>query len=238
MYIDGTSCATPAFGGLVTLINDVRLRNGQPALGFLNPLLYVRCVGNPPLKRMELTHRLAAVSCAGTEHGPMARTASSTSSTATTAVLVETAAVVLALACAALRASQVRCTTYITEGTRITSLACVQLQVVGIQLRAWVRLCLATCQRRCWEQGIRRAHAPSMAVLALKPRLKPRPIWPVRARRRQLLSGLPRHSRRGECSYQSQRRVLLAWFLTMGGSGGTTYCFCLAVLWVLLCASV
>ena len=44
MYIDGTSCATPAFGGLVTLINDVRLRNGQPALGFLNPLLYVRCV--------------------------------------------------------------------------------------------------------------------------------------------------------------------------------------------------
>ena len=63
MYIDGTSCATPAFGGLVTLINDVRLRNGQPALGFLNPLLYVRCVGNPPLKRVELMHRLAAVLC-------------------------------------------------------------------------------------------------------------------------------------------------------------------------------
>mgnify|MGYP003878399189 CR=1 FL=1 len=112
MYIDGTSCATPAFGGLVTLINDVRLRSGQPALGFLNPLLYVRCVGNPPLKRMGLTHWLAVVSCAGTEHGLMARTVSSTSSTATTAVLVETAAVVLALACAALRASQVRCITY------------------------------------------------------------------------------------------------------------------------------
>ena len=164
MYIDGTSCATPAFGGLVTLINDVRLRSGQPALGFLNPLLYVRCVGNPPLKRMGLTHWLAAVSCAGTEHGPMARTASSTSSTATTAVLVETAAVVLALACAALRASQVRCTTYITEGTRITSLACVQLQVVGIQLRAWVRLCLATCQRRCWEPATRRAHVTQVSI--------------------------------------------------------------------------
>ena len=127
MYIDGTSCATPAFGGLVTLINDVRLRSGQPALGFLNPLLYVRCVGNPPLKRMGLTHWLAAVSCAGTEHGPMARTASSTSSTATTAVLVETAAVVLALACAALRASQVRCITYITGGAGLTSLVVASL---------------------------------------------------------------------------------------------------------------
>ena len=106
----------------------------------------------------------------------MARTVSSTSSTATTVVLVAMAAVVSARAFAALRASQVRCITHIAEGTRITSLACVQLQVVGIQLRAWVRLCLATCQRRCWEPATQRAHALSMLVLAPKTRSKRRPI--------------------------------------------------------------
>lgn len=37
---DGTSCAAPAFGGIVGLLNDARLRAGQPVLGFLNPWLY------------------------------------------------------------------------------------------------------------------------------------------------------------------------------------------------------
>lgn len=36
----GTSCSAPAFGGIVALLNDARLRSNKPALGFLNPLLY------------------------------------------------------------------------------------------------------------------------------------------------------------------------------------------------------
>ena len=38
--VDGTSCATPTFAGVVSLLNDVRLNNNKPTLGFLNPLLY------------------------------------------------------------------------------------------------------------------------------------------------------------------------------------------------------
>ena len=37
---DGTSCAAPAFAGIIGLLNDARLRAGQPVLGFLNPWLY------------------------------------------------------------------------------------------------------------------------------------------------------------------------------------------------------
>jgi tripeptidyl-peptidase-1 len=36
----GTSCSAPAFAGIVALLNDARLKAAQPALGFLNPLLY------------------------------------------------------------------------------------------------------------------------------------------------------------------------------------------------------
>ncbi|KAF5388189.1 hypothetical protein D9615_000690 [Tricholomella constricta] len=38
--IGGTSASSPTFAGIVALLNDVRLSNGQPPLGFLNPLLY------------------------------------------------------------------------------------------------------------------------------------------------------------------------------------------------------
>ena len=38
--IEGTSVSTPTFAGIVSCLNDVRLRNGLPTLGFLNPLLY------------------------------------------------------------------------------------------------------------------------------------------------------------------------------------------------------
>lgn len=38
--VDGTSCATPTFSGVVSSLNDVRLNNGKSTLGFLNPLLY------------------------------------------------------------------------------------------------------------------------------------------------------------------------------------------------------
>jgi tripeptidyl-peptidase-1 len=38
--VDGTSCSTPTFAGVVALLNDVRLSAGKSSLGFLNPLLY------------------------------------------------------------------------------------------------------------------------------------------------------------------------------------------------------
>ncbi|PLB33746.1 S53 family peptidase [Aspergillus candidus] len=37
---DGTSASSPAFAGIIGLLNDARLRAGQPVLGFLNPWLY------------------------------------------------------------------------------------------------------------------------------------------------------------------------------------------------------
>ena len=36
----GTSCAAPTFAGIVALLNDLRLQQGKPTLGFLNPFLY------------------------------------------------------------------------------------------------------------------------------------------------------------------------------------------------------
>lgn len=38
--VDGTSCATPTFSGVLSLVNGVRLLAGKSSLGFLNPLLY------------------------------------------------------------------------------------------------------------------------------------------------------------------------------------------------------
>ena len=38
--VDGTSCAAPTTAGIISLLNDVRMNNGQTTLGFLNPLLY------------------------------------------------------------------------------------------------------------------------------------------------------------------------------------------------------
>ncbi|KAI1342494.1 tripeptidyl-peptidase 1 [Xylariaceae sp. FL0016] len=37
---DGTSASTPVFASMVTLLNDLRLREGKSVLGFLNPMLY------------------------------------------------------------------------------------------------------------------------------------------------------------------------------------------------------
>lgn len=39
-YISGTSCSTPVWAGIIGLINDVRLSNKKPPLGFLNPMIY------------------------------------------------------------------------------------------------------------------------------------------------------------------------------------------------------
>lgn len=40
MSVDGTSASTPVIAAMIALINDARLRVGQPSLGFLNPWLY------------------------------------------------------------------------------------------------------------------------------------------------------------------------------------------------------
>ncbi|KAJ8086984.1 hypothetical protein PM082_005809 [Marasmius tenuissimus] len=42
--IGGTSASAPAFAGIVALLNDARLKNGQPSLGFLNPLIYSEAI--------------------------------------------------------------------------------------------------------------------------------------------------------------------------------------------------
>lgn len=38
--VAGTSCASPTFGGIIGLLNDLRLQAGKPTLGFLNPFFY------------------------------------------------------------------------------------------------------------------------------------------------------------------------------------------------------
>ncbi|EJD01556.1 tripeptidyl peptidase A [Fomitiporia mediterranea MF3/22] len=38
--IGGTSASSPAFAAFVSMLNDVRLSNGKPPLGFLNPFIY------------------------------------------------------------------------------------------------------------------------------------------------------------------------------------------------------
>lgn len=38
--VGGTSASSPAFAGLISLINEARLQAGSPPMGFLNPFLY------------------------------------------------------------------------------------------------------------------------------------------------------------------------------------------------------
>jgi tripeptidyl-peptidase-1 len=44
--LTGTSAATPAFAGMVSVINDQRLAKGQPPVGFINPVLYQHAAGS------------------------------------------------------------------------------------------------------------------------------------------------------------------------------------------------
>ncbi|KAH9171769.1 subtilisin-like protein [Lactarius sanguifluus] len=39
-FSEGTSCSTPIVAGIISLLNDYRLSQGKPPLGFLNPWLY------------------------------------------------------------------------------------------------------------------------------------------------------------------------------------------------------
>jgi tripeptidyl-peptidase I len=45
--VGGTSASAPSFGAVVTMLNDIRLSNGQPTLGFLNTLFYQLAESNP-----------------------------------------------------------------------------------------------------------------------------------------------------------------------------------------------
>jgi tripeptidyl-peptidase I len=38
--VDGTSCASPTFSGILSLVNDARLAAGKTSLGYLNTMLY------------------------------------------------------------------------------------------------------------------------------------------------------------------------------------------------------
>ena len=40
MGVDGTSCSSPVFASLITLLNDYQVSKGKPKLGFVNPVLY------------------------------------------------------------------------------------------------------------------------------------------------------------------------------------------------------
>jgi len=45
--VGGTSASTPTFSAIFTLLNDIRLNNGQSTLGFLNPWIYQTAAANP-----------------------------------------------------------------------------------------------------------------------------------------------------------------------------------------------
>ena len=45
--VGGTSASAPSFGAVVTMLNDIRLSQGQPTLGFLNTLFYQLAESNP-----------------------------------------------------------------------------------------------------------------------------------------------------------------------------------------------
>lgn len=38
--VDGTSCSSPTFAGILATLNDIRLKAGKAPLGFINPLIY------------------------------------------------------------------------------------------------------------------------------------------------------------------------------------------------------
>jgi tripeptidyl-peptidase-1 len=45
--VDGTSCAAPTFSAIISLLNQARLAQGKPVLGYLNPWLYGTAAPTP-----------------------------------------------------------------------------------------------------------------------------------------------------------------------------------------------
>ena len=61
--VDGTSCATPTFAGVVSLLNDVRLNNNMSTLGFMNPLLYTKLKGQGFIDVTKGNNRGSSLAC-------------------------------------------------------------------------------------------------------------------------------------------------------------------------------
>jgi len=59
----GTSASTPTFAGLISLINDERLNNNLPPLGFLNPRLYQIYAANPTEAFFDIDSGNSQTSC-------------------------------------------------------------------------------------------------------------------------------------------------------------------------------
>jgi len=59
----GTSASTPTFAGLISLINDIRLNNGLPPLGFLNTRLYQLSDKYPGQIFVDITSGNSRTSC-------------------------------------------------------------------------------------------------------------------------------------------------------------------------------
>ena len=47
MPVDGTSCSSPLFAGIVAILNNHQVLNNKPKLGFINPVLYQMWNDNP-----------------------------------------------------------------------------------------------------------------------------------------------------------------------------------------------
>ena len=47
--VDGTSCSSPLFAALITLLNDYQVSRGKNKLGFINPVLYKMADDNPKI---------------------------------------------------------------------------------------------------------------------------------------------------------------------------------------------
>jgi tripeptidyl-peptidase-1 len=62
--ISGTSAATPVFAGIISLINDRRIAQGKPTLGFLNTVLYGAAAGDSPVGSDIVTGDNKAPGCA------------------------------------------------------------------------------------------------------------------------------------------------------------------------------
>ena len=47
--VDGTSCSSPIFASIISILNDHQVKRGKPKLGFVNPILYQMHDSNPEI---------------------------------------------------------------------------------------------------------------------------------------------------------------------------------------------
>ncbi|KJE97784.1 tripeptidyl-peptidase I [Capsaspora owczarzaki ATCC 30864] len=65
MNVGGTSASTPAFAGIISLLNDIRLNKGLPSLGFVNTRLYQVAAQHPGEAFFDVTVGNTACSSSG-----------------------------------------------------------------------------------------------------------------------------------------------------------------------------